>query len=273
MTFIPAEDRRVSPWLAGITALEVVVLVIAGGGLLLGVDAVRAIWPWPLAPFHARYLGAVYTAALIAAAWQAGHPRWSPARLVTTMIFTFTLAVTIGSCLHLDRFAASDPSAWIWFVLYVGVCANAFAHLWAYRTWPRPGAPGLRTERPVLAAQCLLLGGYGLAMLVFGSTLGVGWPWPVDTFHAQVYSAAYLTPAAGAWVLRESASRSDWRTMGWTQTAWGALPILGVAWVDLTARRLDWQRPATLAWFAGHALIAALGLWMLARARHRGLED
>ncbi len=55
--------------------------------------------------------------------------------------------------------------------------------------------------------------------------------------------------------------------------AWGALPIRWGRADPKERGPVDWQRAATLAWFAGHALIAALGLWMLGRARHRARGD
>ena len=71
--------------LLGVTWLEVAVLLVAGGGLLIALPAVVAIWPWPLTPFNLRFLGALYSAALLAAFIQARVGRWAPARTVTLM--------------------------------------------------------------------------------------------------------------------------------------------------------------------------------------------
>jgi len=106
---------RISGLLRGVTWLEVLILFWAGFGLLLYPPIMEPFWPWPLAPFNLRYLGALYTAALIAAFLQAISGRWSPARVVTPMIFIFTLVVTIYSFIHIDRFDPQRPESWIWF--------------------------------------------------------------------------------------------------------------------------------------------------------------
>ena len=197
---IPASsnDQRISPLLSGVTWLEVAVLVVAGGGLLIAQPVVVGIWPWSLAPFNLRFLGALYTAALVAAFLQSWIGRWAPARTVTTMIFVFTLVVTACSFLHWDRFDPGKVEVWVWFVLYIGVCVNAGAHLWWYRDALVAGSPPPSGPRAALLAQAVVLGGYGLALLVAPEHAGRLWPWKVDAFHAQLYSVTFLTPAAGA---------------------------------------------------------------------------
>ncbi len=154
---IPAasNDQRISPLLSGVTWLEVAVLVVAGGGLLIAHPVVVGIWPWSLAPFNLRFLGALYTAALVAAFLQSWIGRWAPARTVTTMIFVFTLVVTALSFVHRDRFDPAKVEVWVWFVLYIGVCANAGAHLWWYRNASVAGSPPRSGPRAALLAQAM----------------------------------------------------------------------------------------------------------------------
>lgn len=266
---IAGESRnpRISALLLGVTWLEVAVLLVAGGGLLVAHAAVVGVWPWALAPFNLRFLGALYTAALVAALLQCLFARWSPARTVTTMIFVFTLVVTALSFVHLSRFDMRTVPTWIWFVLYVGVCINAGAHLARYRGAGLAGGPPSTSARGLLLAQALSLGGYGLALLAAPEAAGRLWPWKLDTFHAQIYSVTFLTPAAGALTLRRSASRIDWLTLGLTQLAWGLLPIVALLLVDARVHRVDWQSAATWAWVALFGAIAAMGAWMLVQAR------
>jgi len=266
----PGRDPPVSPALRAVTWLEVVILAWAGGGLLFHPPWVTPVWPWALAPFNTRYLGALYLAALVAAFLQARSGRWSPARVVTPMIFVFTLVVTIYSFVHIDRFDPARVETWIWFLLYVGVCANAFAHLVAYRAWspPDPATP-TRPLRAVLVAQVALLGAYGAAMLVAPAWASAGWPWKLDAFHAQLYSVTFLTPAAGALVLLRGASSGERVALGLTQAGWGALPIVGLLLADAIVHRVDWSATGTWLWIAGFAAIALVGAWTAAEGmRH-----
>jgi len=265
---IPASsnDQRISPLLSGVTWLEVAVLVVAGGGLLIAQPVVVGIWPWSLAPFNLRFLGALYTAALVAAFLQSWIGRWAPARTVTTMIFVFTLVVTACSFLHWERFDPAKVEVWVWFFLYIGVCLNAAVHLWWYRFVPPAGSPPASRPRAALLAQALILGGYGCALLIAPEAAARLWPWKVDAFHAQLYSVTFLTPAAGALSLLRSATRIDWFTLGITQLAWGVLPILALLIVDVRLRRVDWLAWPVWVWIGLFAMTAAMGLWMLRRA-------
>lgn len=264
MSDVNASGPPITALLRGVTWLEVLVLFIAGGGLLVGVASVVGVWPWPLRPFNQRFLGAIYTAALLAAFWQAWVGRWAPARAVTWMIFVFTAVVTVLSFVHVDRFDFRRVEVWIWFGLYIGVCVNAGVHL----VWPR-GIQREVGERPsaawrwALLVQAGVFGAIGLAHLLAPGWLGARWPWPIDTFHAQLYSVAFLTPAVGALCLRRAATSVDWWTQGTIQLAWGLLPILGLVLADAGAGRVAWTGAATLCWLALYAGLAAMGAAML----------
>ena len=183
------------------------------------------------------------------------------------MIFVFTLVVTIFSFAHLERFDLHRLEAWIWFVLYVGVCINAGVHLWLYRQLPPPDPTRPQgVLRVLLSLEVLLLGAYGLALLVAPAAASSFWPWKLDTFHAQLYSVTFLTPAAGALSLLRSATRIDWFTLGITQLAWGLLPILALVIVDIQVRRVDWLAWPLWLWIGLFAMTAAMGVWMLRMA-------
>ncbi len=254
----------ISKLLSGVTGLEVVILFWAGCGLLFYPPVMQPFWPWTLAPFNLRFLGALYAAALIAALLQAVSRRWSPARVVTPMIFVFTLVVTVFSFVHLERFDLSRLEAWIWFVLYIGVCLNAGVHLWLYRKLPLP-QPALHPRgalRGMLWVVVVALGVYGLLMLVAPLAASAFWPWKLDAFHAQLYSVTFLTPALGAWVLLRGATRSDLRALGLTLALWGVLPILGLILADASVKRIRWEADETLFWLALFGLMGMLGVWL-----------
>jgi hypothetical protein len=88
------------------------------------------------------------------------------------------------------------------------------------------------------------------------------WPWPLDEFHAQLYSVTFLTPALGAWVLLRGATRSDLRALGLTLAAWGVLPILGLILADVSVKRIHWDAAETVSWLLLFGLMGVLGAWL-----------
>ena len=89
-TAVDARDFPVSRVLWVTTLAECVVLGVAGIGLLVVPDLMTPLWPWPLSPFTARALGAVYLAAFAATVSLGNRPWWSPARVVVPMVAVFT---------------------------------------------------------------------------------------------------------------------------------------------------------------------------------------
>ncbi len=257
-------NPRITRLLRWVTALEVGVLVGAGGGLFLLPDVLGPVWPWALTPFNARFLGGVYLASLVSAAALAYVGRWSPARLVVPMIFTFTVIVLGVSVAYLHRFTQSTASTLAWFALYIVIPANALYHLRLYGAQaPLDGARPGAVMRVLLLIQAVVLGGYGMLLLVAPQTFGAFWPWPLDDFHARLYSVTFLTPALGAGLLLRAAPPLELRTLGLTQIA-GVLPLVGVLMVDATAQRIDWSAPGALLWaglFIAIFLMGGLLLW------------
>ena len=202
----------ISPLLSAVTWLEVAVLVVAGGGLLIAYPLVVGIWSWSLAPFNLRFLGALYTAALLSAFFQSWFGKWAPARTVTTMIFVFTLVVTACSFLHWERFDPARVEVWVWFALYIGVCLNAGAHLWWYRNVPAAGALSLlrsatRIDWFTLGITQLAWGLLPIVALVIVDIQmrRVDWlAWPLWLWIGLFV----MTAAMGVWMLRMAASES-----------------------------------------------------------------
>lgn len=62
------DNPRISSLLYLVTAIESLVLLVAGVGLLLFPSVIRPLWPWPLSPFNALLLGAIYSASLVTTA-------------------------------------------------------------------------------------------------------------------------------------------------------------------------------------------------------------
>ena len=259
------DDFPVARALWWATLAECVILGVAGAGLLLVPDLLAPFWPWPLTPYTERALGAVYMAAFIVALSLSLRPWWSPARIVVPMVATFTVIVSVLSIAGLDRLT-NWPWTGVWVLVYVAAAVTALWYAWRYR-----GLPPVSSARPpggllrwALIGEVILLGGYGLLLLVLGSSAAGFWPWAVggvyqDDFMARLYSAAFLTPAVGALLLVRAGSSHEDRALGSTQVVSGVAAIAGLLIVDAELHRVDWGLPGTWAWVVMCAAIAGVG--------------
>jgi hypothetical protein len=253
-----------------VTALECVVLIISGLGLFLFPDVIRPLWPWVLTPFNTRFLGAVYLGSLSSALLLVFYGRWIPARVVVPMIFTFTLIVLVVSLINLNNFIV-PTSTGFWLLLYIAIPMNAAYHLWLYRDLP-PAQPITLPHvlRTYLVVQAVVLGLYGVGLLILPSTFAAFWPWPLDDFHARLYSVSAITPAVGAWILARSASKNDVLTLGITQVVAGFLSVIGLLIVNAIVpaeRQVNWSLAGTWLWIAFSLMIFLGGLAMLSILR------
>jgi hypothetical protein len=177
------------------------------------------------------------------------------------MILSFTALVLVVSLVHLDRFHLSSPSTWLWLLLYAGIPANAAYSLWRSRRAPPVGAWRFGSRwQAFLLGQALTLGAYGAGLLVVPEWSAAFWPWPVDAFHARLYSAAFLTPALGTLLLIRAAARDEALALGLAQVTLGALPILGLVAVDAQVRRVDWTAGGTWLWVGALSMVFLAGV-------------
>lgn len=257
--------------LKGLTLVEVLVLLGAGGGLFFLTDFTRALWPWDIPPFNARFLGAVYLASMVSVGAMLIAGRWAPARMVLPMLLTFTFTVLVISLVRLEAFVPDRWGTWGWFLLYVVIPLNAAAHIVLYRQLPPADrSPVPMVWRVVLLAFVLVLGIYGVAELAAPEPATAFWPWRIDAFHGQMYSAVFLTAAVGALWLSRAAARAEYFTLGVTYAVLGFFAILGLITVDASAHRVDWTAAGTWLWLAVFAATLIAGLALMGQSRATG---
>ena len=260
----------ISSLLRGITWLEVLVLIVTGGGLFFLPDLAREQWPWAIAPFNGRFVGTVYLGSFVSAMLMAFHGRWSPGRIVLPMIFIFTTIVLGVSFLHLDQFDLQRWQPWSWFLLYIVLPINSAYHLWLYRD--RQSADSFSTPshwRGSFLMLSVLFGVYGLALLFFPTASSAFWPWPIDGFHGQMYSVVFITPAIGLFLIASRASSLEWKTLGLTQLVIGACAIIGLFLVDAVVppeKKVNWALAGTWLWLLIIAVYGGVRVSMLFRA-------
>lgn len=261
-------SMKITPLLRWVTAFEVGVLLVAGGGLFFVPDLLVSLWPWELRPFNTRLMGAVYLASMMSALTIVVYPYWSLARLVVPLILVFTGVVLGVSVVYLDHFDGPVAAVGLWFALYSIIPANAAWHLW--RDWRQVLAnrhavqPGLRSW---LYMQSLILGGYGVFVLIAPLAATTFWPWAMDAFQARVYSVAFITPGLGAYLLARFGGKRQLRVLGITQVVGGLLPMIGLIVVDVAVKRILWLDIQVWLWLGLFGYIALSGVVLLLASR------
>jgi hypothetical protein len=262
------DNPQISKLLYWVTFIETLVLLGAGGGLLLFPSLIGPLWPWDLLPFNAVLLGAVYTASLMATAITVYVKHWAPTRVVVPMIFLFTTVVLVVSLVNIDRFDFGRFGTWLWFLLYIGIPANAAYSMWLTRKQqPYFPYPIAKSWRIVLLLPIIILGVYGVGLLVAPETLSSFWPWPIDAFHGRMYSVLYLTPGLGALLLWRAAASIEMLTLGITLAVGGLVPIVGVPIVNMGLDKVDWSLLGTRVWIGTFTVLFLTGLGIIGKSR------
>ena len=129
-----------------------------------------------------------------------------------------TVVVSVASFINLGYFNFERKAPWLWFLVYLA--SVAVSGLFLRRARARSSAKGV-TLNPVwrgyMPVESAILGLYGVGLLLFPLTFGGIWPWPVDAFHAQVYSAIFLAGAGGTYLVWRSTPREELLVLGLAQ--------------------------------------------------------
>ena len=264
------DNPKITKLLLTVTAIESLVLLVAGVGLLLFPSVLRPMWPWEILPFNALLLGAVYSASLVATVIVVVVGRWAPARVVVPMILIFTTIVLVVCLIYNDRFDFQRWETWFWFIIYVIIPANAAYHVWLYRHLKPANPNPLPTLwRNVFLIPIILLGLYGIGLLIAPDSFSSFWPWPIDDFHSQMYSVLYITPALGAMLLFGAAASIELLAAGLTQVVGGFVPIIGLVIIDNRLDKVDWSAFGTWLWIGSFGIILLAGLGLIWQSRVR----
>ncbi|MFD3163541.1 hypothetical protein [Herpetosiphon sp. NSE202] len=257
---------QLSPWVR-IMFVVVALVLIAGVSLLLAPSLVGPRWPWALRPFATRFLGAVYAAEMVAVVWTLVINDWSVARLTIPQAVTFTTVVTGASLAWLNNFDFARPIVWLWFIIYIIPTLVLGWFWWQYRAWPAVYPQALGWLRSTLLIEAVVLAGYGAACIVAPAWATAFWPWNIDAFHAQIYSALFITGAIGAWIVAGGGNRHELLTLGGSQVVLGLGVIAGLALVDFGAANLSvpWASLGSIIWVASFGLIAIVGGLLIGR--------
>ncbi|MCE7735502.1 MAG: hypothetical protein GPJ54_11530 [Candidatus Heimdallarchaeota archaeon] len=191
-------------------------------------------------------------------------PRWSPTRPILRAIFTFTFIVLVVSAYRFSEFDDSKTAALLgWFVLYISLPASAAYHVWLYRSMPTAHLnPVPRNWTYTINLAAFLLAFYGIGLMVLSDTFSSLFPWKLDVFHSQLYSATFITGAVMLITISKFATPSEFIATGLTETTFGVFSILGLIIVDSEvpdAKKIDWMAANTIGWLIMLAGFVILG--------------
>jgi hypothetical protein len=255
-----------SPWVRIFTGAALIVLIV-GPLLLFAPQVIGPRWPWTIAPFNARFLGAVYVAEMLSLAVLFLQNRWSPARASFVVAFIFTFVVSIASLIHLGTFTGTRRVI-LWFILYVGYAALTGGALLLYRRLPTVPAlavtDGFRQLLRIAGAMMTL---YGAALFIAPTIAAGFWPWGIDAMHGRIYSAVFLAPGFGALLLSRSAAREECFVGGVFNGSLGVLAIISLALAHLQTGRANFTSIGIWLWLLIFACVSALGLAMIRASR------
>jgi hypothetical protein len=267
---MPESNPRITNLLRQITFIEFLVLLGAGLGLFLMPDYTHDIWGWELTPFNTRFLGAIYLSASLPIIYMVAVPYWSPTRPVLWIIFVFTGIILLVSLMYTDKFDFDKGMAWAWFVLYIALPISAGFHLWKYRSLPTTHLAVVPLLwRYALAISALIMLGYGLGLLILPDTFSELFPWVLDKFHSQLYSATFIGIGVGVFTIAHYASSAEWLAIGITLVAVAIWVILGLVIVDADTNRIDWSWVNTWVWLAIFGAGFILGVALMAASRRQ----
>lgn len=116
-----------------------------------------------------------------------------------------------------------------------------------------------------MGGTAALFGFYTIGLLALPDTFA-GF-WPVDDFHARMYSGAFLSVAIGLFAIWRAARPIELLSVGCTHATLGLLAIAGLLVVDDRRDSVSWSSGGVWLWDVGFAGLAALSLGMLYKAR------
>ncbi|OLS22028.1 MAG: hypothetical protein HeimC2_30820 [Candidatus Heimdallarchaeota archaeon LC_2] len=262
------DNPSITPFLRTFTLIEAIVLIIVGFGLFIFPELTRPEWPWAIAPFNARFLGAIYLGAMASVAYMFLSPRWSPSRPILRAIFTFTFIVLVISAIRFSEFDTNKTAAIFgWFVLYISLPASAAYHMWLYRSMPTTHLnPVPRNWMYIMISSAFVLGLYGTGLLVLPDTFSSLFPWKLDVFHSQLYSATFITGAVMLITISKFATPAEFIATGLTEAIFGIFSILGLIIVDgevPETKKIDWVASNTIGWLLMLSGFVLLGISLI----------
>ncbi|PZD73850.1 hypothetical protein C1752_01840 [Acaryochloris thomasi RCC1774] len=237
--------------------ISTLLLLGVGGTLFFAPGIAQGYWPWSLAPFNTRLLGAVYLSAAIPLISYLIRPRMDNLQLVLPIFTCFTTYFLLVSMGYRSSFLARKSSS-IWFFLYGADSAVGLFYCWRLRHYLLHSG-GLVRFVKLYQFQAIFLSLSGLGLLL-APLLGMQfWMWPLDSFHSHLYSGVFLGGALGMGLLGAHSTHVGRIALGVTQAFLGVAIASGNWLVDQQVNKLAWNTIWPWFWQFAFLVFGALG--------------
>jgi hypothetical protein len=201
---------------------------------------------------NARFIAALYLGGGVTILLAALVRRAVDARIALYAFDVITALVLVMTFVYWPRFTV-DGVPWLWMTTYVVDPVLATVAILALGL-VRPAEPGRHRLSALFAAEAVVFGACGLALLLAPDAVLEGWPWTLTRLLARVYAAFFIAFAVGA-----ALSARERRAEALRPFAGGSLALLvltlGVSLLHLA--RFDHGGIRWL-WFTIHVLGVAL---------------
>jgi hypothetical protein len=230
-------------------------------------EILRAL-PWPVPPFHARFIGAIYLAATVFLLLSLLSRSLLATRTIVRIAFWWTGWLLVVTFLHWSTFDFARTQVWFWVVAYI-----AFPLAAAWLAWGPPGREGetppagaLVREAwipPLLRGLGILLGALALAFFLFPARAVDFWPWKISPFLAQVYSGPLLGLGIGLFGL---GARRNWVEVKIPAIGLAVAAVLALAASAVHRSAFTPGSVSAVVWFTTLGLVAALAGTLVIKA-------
>lgn len=241
-----------------------ILLILVSGSLIGASHLAQDRWPWPLAPFNAKFFGIVYCSAAIPLISYLLKPNRVLLKIILPIFTCFTTYFFVLSLAHYGSFLERRSSD-IWFFLYGADSFVGLLCLWQSRFWVwHKEKKAEATFSRIYLLQAGILAAYGVCNLFFAKVFGQFWSWPLDIFHTHLYSGVFFSASLAMILLQRSSNVGSRIVFALVQIVLGGGTALATWVVDLQVQKLDWSAFAPWLWqiiflgFGGVGLVILL---------------
>jgi hypothetical protein len=208
--------------------------------------------PLTVSPLNANFIGALYLAGGVGVLLS-GMSRSVPETRLFVIGFGVIATIATGVTFAYWGDFSADHTPWQWTTTYVLDASIAVLLFVILRFW-RARRPGWHRLSPIFVAQAVVMGAFGVLLLLAPQTAIDIWPWKLTVILARLYGAFFLAygvvAALAAWEAHLPALRAFVISSFLLMT----LSMLAV----LPHRARFTSEAAQLVWFGGFGLGALL---------------